>query len=196
MTLVEMLVVLAVVGVSAGVVVLGLGSLRRGDGAQAEANRLADRLKLAADEVLVSGRPTAIAWTPGAYRFEGAGAPSDALAEPHRLSAGVRLTGPDGAASAVIDPDSAAPPMTFLLRQQDGGWSVRFDGLNAVAEPLQAQDVAGRAASPVGRRAPDRSGRRGLGRDRSRQRGAAHDVSPAPAGWRVERAVRRAERGG
>ena len=57
MTLVEMLVVLAVVGVSAGVVVLGLGSLRRGDGAQAEANRLADRLKLAADEVLVSGNP-------------------------------------------------------------------------------------------------------------------------------------------
>ena len=80
MTLVEMLVVLAVVGVSAGVVVLGLGSLRRGDGAQAEANRLADRLKLAADEVLVSGRPMAIAWTPGAYRFEGAGAPSDPAA--------------------------------------------------------------------------------------------------------------------
>lgn len=143
MTLVEMLVVLAVVGVSAGVVVLGLGSLRRGDGAQTEANRLADRLKLAADEVLVSGRPMAIAWTPGAYRFEGAGAPADAVAEPHRLSAGVRLTGPDGAASAVIDPDSAAPPMTFLLRQQDGGWSVRFDGLNAVAAPLSVQGAAG-----------------------------------------------------
>jgi general secretion pathway protein H len=143
MTLVELLVVLAIVGVSAGVVVLGLGSLRRGYGAQTEANRLADRLKLAADEVLVSGRPMAIAWTPGAYRFEGAGTPSAALAEPHRLSDGVRLAGPDGAASALIDPDSAAPPVTFVLRQEDGGWSVRFDGLNAVAAPLAAQGLAG-----------------------------------------------------
>ncbi len=43
MTLVEILVVLAIVGVMAGVVTLGVGAADRGMGVETEANRLADR---------------------------------------------------------------------------------------------------------------------------------------------------------
>jgi general secretion pathway protein H len=69
LTLIEMLVVLVIVAVMAGVAVLGLGSLDRGSRAEAEARRLADRLQLASDEVLVAGAPLAMLWDPGGYRF-------------------------------------------------------------------------------------------------------------------------------
>ena len=55
-----MLVVLVIIAVMAGVAVLGLGSLGRGNRAEAEARRLADRLQLASDEVLVAGAPLAM----------------------------------------------------------------------------------------------------------------------------------------
>ena len=68
-SLVEVLVVLAIIGVMAGVGVLGLGAADRGARAEAEARRLADRLQLAADEVLVTGTPHALVWDAEGYRF-------------------------------------------------------------------------------------------------------------------------------
>ena len=61
--------VLAIVGVMAGVGILGLGAADRGARAEAEAQRLADRLQLAADEVLVTGAPHALVWDAEGYRF-------------------------------------------------------------------------------------------------------------------------------
>ena len=66
MTLIEMLVVLVIVGVSAGLLVLGGGGLRETT-AQTEANRLADRLRLAADEALIDGRPMQLRLAPSSY---------------------------------------------------------------------------------------------------------------------------------
>jgi len=132
MTLVEILVVLAVVGVAAGAVVLGLGSMDRDTGVQIEANRFADRLRLAADDVLVAGRPLSVAWTPDGYAFQGADDLTDALRDRHRLPDGVRMEGPEGPAVATIDPDGAAPVMVFAFRKDDIAWTVSFDGLNAV----------------------------------------------------------------
>ena len=61
--------VLAIVGVMSGVTVLGLGALDRGGSGEAEAMRLADRLRLAADEALVTSVPLALVWDERGYRF-------------------------------------------------------------------------------------------------------------------------------
>ena len=65
LTLIEVLVVLVIIAVMAGMTVLGLGSLGRGNQAEAEARRLADRLQLASDDVLVAERAPGDGLGPG-----------------------------------------------------------------------------------------------------------------------------------
>lgn len=146
MTLVEILVVLVIVGVMAGVVTLGVGLGDRGMGVETEANRLADRLRLAADDVLVTRRPLALAFDGEGYGFvrgEGQAAGLvDALAERHSLPDGVRMVGLGVASPMTIDPDGAAPIAAFGLAKGDRRWRVEFDGLNAVVT-----QVADEAAS-------------------------------------------------
>ncbi|QTN20490.1 prepilin-type N-terminal cleavage/methylation domain-containing protein [Brevundimonas sp. AJA228-03] len=140
MTLVEILVVLAIVGVMAGVVTLGVGLGDRGLGVESEANRLADRLRLAADEVLTTRRPLELAFDAEGYGFvRGDGQADrvvDALAERHRLPEGVRMTGLGVSSPVTIDPDGAQPVAAFGLARGDQRWRVEFDGLNAVARPV------------------------------------------------------------
>ncbi|HZV85127.1 MAG TPA: GspH/FimT family pseudopilin [Brevundimonas sp.] len=129
MTLVEMLVVIAIVGVSAGMVVLAVGGGRDDAAAQTEANRLADRLRLAADEALVAGRPVTLSMNAAGYGFETGAASSADWAARHELPRGVRLSARQ--AELVIDPDGAAPPATMAVRDGNHVWTVTFDGLNA-----------------------------------------------------------------
>ena len=129
MTLVEMLVVIAIVGVSAGMVVLAVGGGRDDAAAQTEANRLADRLRLAADEALIAGRPVMLSMNPTGYGFDAGTGPAEDWAERHELPRGVRLSARQ--AELVIDPDGAAPPATMTVRDSDHVWAVTFDGLNA-----------------------------------------------------------------
>lgn len=140
MTLVEILVVLAIVGVMAGVVTLGVGAADRGMGVETEANRLADRLTLAADDVLVTRRPLTLAFDGEGYVFvRPDGQPTEgleALADRHALPPGVTLIGLDTASPVTIDPDGAQPIASFGLAKGDQRWRVEFDGLNAVARPV------------------------------------------------------------
>ena len=146
MTLVEILVVLAIVGVMAGVVTLGVGAADRGTGVETEANRLADRLRLAADDVLVTRRPLSLAFDGEGYGFvrgdAGTTGVVDALAERHALPAGVRMVGLGVASPVSIDPDGAQPVAAFGLAKGDRRWRVTFDGLNAVAEPVSDEAPA------------------------------------------------------
>lgn len=130
-----MLVVLAIVGVSAGMVVLAVGG-RNDAAAQTEANRFADRLRLAADEALIGGRPVVLNMNPTGYAFEAAGE----WAERHELPRGVRLSARQ--AELAIDPDGAAPPATMTVRDRDRTWAVTFDGLNATVRPVTAAGQA------------------------------------------------------
>jgi general secretion pathway protein H len=143
MTLVEILVVLTIVGVMAGVVTLGVGLGDRGLGVESEANRLADRLRLAADDVLVTRRPLALAFDGEGYGFvrgtDQAMGVTDALAERHSLPAGIRLVGLGVSSPLVIDPDGAVPMAAFGLAKGDRRWRVEFDGLNAVAVPVTGE---------------------------------------------------------
>lgn len=140
MTLVEILVVLAIVGVMAAVVTLGVGAADRGMGVETEANRLADRLRLAADDVLVTRRPLSLSFDGEGYVFTRGDAAAtglvDALAERYTLPDGVRLVGLGVASPVSIDPDGAAPVAAFGLAKGDRRWRVTFDGLNAVVEPV------------------------------------------------------------
>ena len=146
MTLVEILVVLAIVGVMAAVVTLGVGAADRGMGVETEANRLADRLRLAADDVLVTRRPLSLSFDGEGYVFTRGDAAAtgvvDALAERHALPAGVRMVGLGVSSPVSIDPDGAAPIAAFGLAKGDRQWRVTFDGLNAVAEPVTEQAPA------------------------------------------------------
>ncbi len=143
MTLVEILVVLAIVGVMAGVVVLGVGAGDRGVGVESEANRLADRLRLAADDVLVTRRPLALAFDDQGYVFVrgdgGAASAADAmepLRERHALPDGVRLVGLGVSSPMAIDPDGGTGIAGFGFTKDDAAWRVSFDGLNAVVEAM------------------------------------------------------------
>ena len=89
MTLVEILVVLAIVGVMAAVVTLGVGAADRGMGVETEANRLADRLRLAADDVMVTRRPLSLSFDGEGYVFT---APIVARTRPSSAAHGARLT--------------------------------------------------------------------------------------------------------
>ena len=129
LTLVEMLVVLAIIGIASGAVVLGLGVATRGANVAAEANRLASGLTLASDDVLVAEQPTAFRWTPGGYAFPGA-ARVDALA-PHTLPRGITLAMQPEAGSVPIDADAGA--IEAHLASGSEHWTVRYDGLTATA---------------------------------------------------------------
>ena len=140
MTLVEILIVLAIVAVMAAVVTLGVGAADRGMGVETEANRLADRLRLAADDVLVTRRPLSLSFDGEGYVVTRGGAAAtgvvDALAERHALPAGVRMVGLGVASPVSIDPDGAQPVAAFGVAKGDQQWRVTFDGLNALVEPV------------------------------------------------------------
>lgn len=68
-TLVEILVVLALIGVVAGAVSLGLSPASRGPSPREEADLLAARMRRASDEVLLTGQAVALVWSERDYRF-------------------------------------------------------------------------------------------------------------------------------
>ena len=70
MTLIEMLIVLAIIAVMAGAVSLGMGSVTRAPSVETEARRLATRLQAAADDAMLGDRT--IAFTAQKAAFDAA----------------------------------------------------------------------------------------------------------------------------
>ena len=146
-SLIEVMVVLAIVGVMTGATVVGIGALDRSGRAEAEARRLVDRLQLAADEALVAATPLALTWDARGYRFFGwnreAGAWEaavfPALGLPHALPATLRLEAETGAddAPVLIAPDLATPAMQLRVMGGDRDWRVAFDGFASTAEAVE-----------------------------------------------------------
>lgn len=146
-SLIEVLVVLAIVGVMTGVTVLGLGALDRGAGADSEALRLADRLQLASDEVIVASVPLALVWDARGYRFLRWNAQDDAwraseqrlLGERHDLPSALRLQRADGPGEVpvLITADLPQPAVDLRITGGSAPWAVSFDGFRAAAAPLE-----------------------------------------------------------
>jgi general secretion pathway protein H len=149
-TLVEILVVLAILGVMTGVTALALPSTTRTTDLTNEAQLLASRLDIAAEQSLMSGRPAALDWGNGGYRFlEWSGSDWQAhrnriLGAPHDMGSasldGDRLAAPGGRMVIKADlspPDTRAAEetgdaaTTLRLSAGDDEIRLRFDGATA-----------------------------------------------------------------
>lgn len=144
LTLVEVLVVLAIIAITASVSVLAIGS---DDGlrAQAEARRLEARLQLAADRSMIGSKPIAVLIEPGGYRFlerdprSGEWASAGASGEDaFVLPDGMSLQTADGATVLPLDVNGSGRPFTLYLDSGERGWAVAFDGMTARLERMPA----------------------------------------------------------
>ena len=141
-TLVEMLVVLAVIAVAAGVVMLRFPG-NAGTTPATEAVALALALTTASDQALTSGRPRSLDWAEDGYRVLHWLPGSGWVAEPgtvRALAPASALTRSDGAAAGpvLIGTDALTAPATFTLGTGTAAWVVAFDGLAARAQPEAA----------------------------------------------------------
>jgi general secretion pathway protein H len=145
MTLVEMLVVLAIVGVAAGAAVLGLGASDRRASVETEARRLAARIRVAADDSMVTDAMIAFAADDRGYGFvardPATGAwqvREDGVLARHALPAGIELEAAELRGPVPIAVDGAARAIDVQLRQGGQVWTVRWDGLEATAEAARS----------------------------------------------------------
>lgn len=139
-TLIEMLVVLMIIGVAAGAVTLGIGSVTRGPSVETEARRLAARLQAASDDAMLGDRLIAFTAEKHGYGFAtfaagGALIPrtDDALGF-HQLPSGIVVT-LSVKPPVVLGMDGAGRPMAATIESGAQRWVVTFDGLTARAVP-------------------------------------------------------------
>ena len=134
-TLIEMLVVLSVISIAAGVLILRF-SATPGTDPRAEADRLAAVLTEAAEAALYSGNPGALIWSDDSYRVavftQGAGWQAASGAPQRDLAGGVTLRRDDGRdGPLMIAPGGIALPASFLVTSSGPTWQVYFNGLSA-----------------------------------------------------------------
>lgn len=139
-TLIEVLVVLALIAVLAGSVSLGLGALTRDDRVARAAELLAARLQTVADAAVQSGTDALLVWDDRAYGFAVPGPDGwtpAATAFPPReaLPGGIRLS-PGGFGQTRLIRADALPggePLALVLADGAAEATVIFDGLTATA---------------------------------------------------------------
>lgn len=142
MTLIEMLIVLVIIGIAAGGVALGIGAATRAPSVETEARRLALRLQAAADDAMLGDRIIAFTAERHGYGFAAIGhdgklAPlGDALAF-HQLPGGIVVT-LDTRPPVVLGVDGGGKPLTATIENGTQKWTVRYDGMTAVATKVEA----------------------------------------------------------
>ena len=152
-TLIEVLVVLAVIGVATGATMLGLNATDRSTRAEAEATRLARNLSLGVDEALLNGTPLALIWDAGGYSFiawsavdENWGPANGAgLSTRHDLRAPVAMAlqgAPLPPRPLLIASSGIGPAVAFefasTAANSSQSWLVAFDGFSATALPRES----------------------------------------------------------
>jgi general secretion pathway protein H len=148
LTLFEMLIVMAIIGIASGAAVMGTAALTRDTAARDEATHLAALLQVAGDEALVTGAALRMEWSDSGYGFRrwlgdgaGWGAAQDArLASFRALPEGLALTRGDGLAGALTIPAGGmGSAIALQLEGRGTAWTVAFDGLRA--QPLPGTAV-------------------------------------------------------
>jgi len=135
MTLVEMLVVLAIIGIASGGVALAISSATRAPSIESEARRFATRLEAAGDDAMLGDRTIALTVDGSGYGF--ARVSSDGLIPKgtpkmdfHTLPGGIAMS-LDQAPPFVLGVDGLSKPLTATLESGSQRWTVRYDGLSA-----------------------------------------------------------------
>lgn len=124
-TLLELLVVLLIIGITLSFAVLSVNNRSREQTLGAEAQRFAARLTLASQEAVLHSREMALQLTGDGYEFlvldqnEWRTLEDDDVLRPRRLPAGIRmqltLEGEDVAQNQSEDDDEQAAPRVYLL---------------------------------------------------------------------------------
>jgi general secretion pathway protein H len=143
MTLVEMLVVLAIIGVAAGAVTLGIGAATRAPSVESEARRFATRLEAAADDAMLGDRMVALTTDASGYGFvkvaaDGTVPQGTPKLDYHQLPGGIAMA-LDQAPPLVLGMDGVSRPLVATLENGEQRWSVRYDGLTATVQRADAQ---------------------------------------------------------
>lgn len=125
LTLVEMLVVLAIVGVMASAAVLGIGAATRAPSAESEARRLATTIQAAADTAMIDDGGAALDWDEGGYGLRGGAR--------HRLPAGMTLAVRGAGRPAILGIDGTGLLLVATIAARDDRWTIAYDGLRATA---------------------------------------------------------------
>jgi len=142
LTLVEILVVLALLSVLTGAVALSFGAVGRGNSVVQEADLLVARLNRAADEVALTATPMRFTWRDDGYAFEvrkdeqnWSRHPVPILGEVHVLPAQMRLSSQQSGDAVTVGADLIVEPRQVLglSMTTDAGAvvGVSFDGINA-----------------------------------------------------------------
>lgn len=143
MSLVEVVVALAIIGVMAGAAVLSVGAFDRSAAPDTEARLLAARINLAADTTLLEGRTLVLDWDERSYDV-GYLNPSDGkqkasfIGGRKDLPPSLQLMGPRPVGALPIMEAGGAEPTAFIVRGRTSDWRVVFDGLAATASPATA----------------------------------------------------------
>lgn len=145
-TLIEIMVVLAVIGIATGTVMMTVGD--RDARAEAEALRLARHLSLGVDEALIGGMALALRWDTAGYVFvqmpaggaevqDWPAADLPALAQRHDLPGALQMSlrEPAGTGPILVPPSGIAATSVFAITGSDPVWTVTFDGFAAQARP-------------------------------------------------------------
>ncbi len=126
LTLLEMLIVLAVIAVATGMTTMSFGP-HRDDATAAEARVLAAAISRAADRSLTTGTRAVLVVEADGYALAGAR---------HALPAGTTLDGASLGVPLVAD----GRPFVVALRHGSDRWRIAFDGIRATA--TRAEDGA------------------------------------------------------
>ena len=140
LTLIEMLIVLSIIGISAGAVALGIGSTTRQPTLESEARALAALIQTGADDAMLGDRLVALTVDDHGYGFaawDGRG--WVAKGDYHDIPSGM-IVSFDVKPPVMLGADGSGQPMiaTVTPESGSGGWRVRYDGLTAVAEAIPA----------------------------------------------------------
>ena len=142
MTLVEILVVLALLSVMTGTVALSFGGAGRSNSITNEADLLVARLNRAVDDVVLTATPMQFNWRDSGYHFkiaENASVwerhPISILGDDHALPDGLQLQSQGNFSAMIVDADLIPNPRQILLLRMtsdDGDViNMTFDGINA-----------------------------------------------------------------
>lgn len=142
MTLVEMLIVLAIIGIASGGVALAIGSASRAPSIESEARRFATRLEAAGDDAMMGDRMVALTVDKSGYGFakvasDGVIPKGSPKLDYHSLPAGVAMT-LDQAPPLVLGVDGLSKPLTATLANGEQTWVVRYDGLSTTVARASA----------------------------------------------------------
>lgn len=134
-TLVELMMVVAILGLAAGAVVLSVPDPRPSVAEDAE--RFAARLSRARDEAVLSNRPVAVEATPAGYGFsvfDGADWTPliDGPFGTEAWTSGTIVTPANGPVRVVFDPTGVADPATLTLARDRNSRTVTVDGAGEV----------------------------------------------------------------